>query len=114
MDIVTTNRPWGSFTRYTLNELSTVKLIYINQGEELSLQYHNKREEFWKVIKGNPKIIIGDREVHANEGDEFSVPLKILHRIGAPENNVVILEISKGEFDEEDIVRVEDKYNRAQ
>ncbi len=113
MDSATTKRPWGSFTRFTNNELSTVKLLYVNQGEQLSLQYHNHREEFWKVMKGSPDIVIG-ADIHSgNEGDEFFIPVKTNHRISAPKDNVVILEISKGEFDEDDIVRVEDKYNRV-
>jgi mannose-6-phosphate isomerase-like protein (cupin superfamily) len=113
MDSVTTNRPWGSFTRFTNNEESTVKLLYVNKDEKLSLQYHNKREEFWKVIEGNPEITVGDKVVLAQKGDEFFIEKKVNHRISAPENNVIILEISKGEFDEEDIVRLDDKYNRV-
>lgn len=112
MEIETTKRPWGSFTRFTNNELSTVKILNVNQGEELSLQYHNKREEFWKVLTGTPKIVIGEEVFDAKEGDEFSVLVGVKHRISAPNDNVSILEISKGEFDENDIVRLEDKYHR--
>jgi mannose-6-phosphate isomerase-like protein (cupin superfamily) len=114
MNPITTKRPWGSFTRYTHNELSTVKLINVNQGETLSLQYHNKRQEFWKVIKGNPELVLGEEKKLANEGDEFFIETKMKHRISAPTNDVVILEISLGEFDEEDIIRLEDKYGRVQ
>ncbi len=113
MNPVTTKRPWGSFTRFTNNELSTVKLLYVNQGEQLSLQYHNHREEFWKVIKGSPDVVIGNENHSASEGEEFFIGVNTNHRISAPKDNVVILEISKGEFDENDIVRVEDKYNRT-
>lgn len=114
MNPVTTKRPWGSFTRYTNNEQSTVKLLNVNQGEILSLQYHNKREEFWKVIKGNPVLVLGDDTKEATEGEEFIIPVGMKHRISALKDNVVILEISMGEFDEEDIVRLEDKYGRVQ
>lgn len=112
MNSETTKRPWGSFTRFTNNELSTVKLLNVNKGEQLSLQYHTKREEFWKIISGNPQIVIGDETFEAKEGDEFVVAVNTKHRISAPNDNIVILEISKGEFDEDDIVRLEDKYNR--
>ena len=112
MNSLTTKRPWGSFTRFTNNEVSTVKLLYINKGEETSLQYHTHREEFWKIIKGNPKIVVGDNVYSPSEGEEFKVLSNTSHRISAPENDVVILEISKGEFDEDDIMRIEDKYNR--
>ncbi len=112
MEPITTKRPWGSFTRFTNNEPSTVKLLHVNKGEQLSLQYHEKREEFWKVIEGSPKIVVGEETFVAQVGDEFNVAIKVKHRISAPNDNVVILEISRGEFDEDDIVRLEDVYGR--
>ncbi len=112
MNSSTTKKPWGSFTRFTDNEPSTVKLIDVNLGEALSLQYHSKRTEFWKVMKGNPELVIGEETLIAKEGDEFTIGPMVKHRISAPEGDVTILEISTGEFDEEDIVRLEDKYNR--
>lgn len=113
MNPETTKRPWGSFTRFTQNEISTVKLLNISKGEELSLQYHMKRDEFWKVISGSPEITIGDDKFDANVGDEFNIGAETKHRISAPYDDVVILEIATGEFDEDDIVRLEDKYNRV-
>ena len=113
MDSTTTKRPWGSFTRFTNNEPSTVKLLYITKGEEFSLQYHTHREEFWKIIKGSPEVVIGDKTEHPKEGDEFLVQPHTNHRISAPYDDIVVLEISKGQFDEDDIVRIEDKYNRV-
>ena len=112
MEIITTERPWGSFTRFTNNESSTVKILNVNKGEELSLQYHNKREEFWRVLKGSPRIVIGDDTFDSKEGDVFNVGVGVKHRISAPVDNVEILEIGRGDFDENDIVRLEDKYNR--
>ena len=113
MNPVTTKRPWGSFTRFTNNEPSTVKILRINKGEEFSLQYHSHREEFWKIIKGNPEIIIGTKVENPHEGGEFVIAPHVAHRISAPRDDVVVLEISKGHFDEDDIVRIEDKYNRV-
>ncbi len=112
MNSTATIKPWGSFVSFTNNEVSTVKLLYITKGEEFSLQYHLNRDEFWRVIKGSPKIIIGEKTIDSGEGEEFFVPAKTNHRVGAPIDDVVILEISKGVFDENDIVRLEDKYNR--
>lgn len=113
MDSTTTEKPWGSFVSFTHNEKTTVKLLYINKGEEFSLQYHLKRDEFWRVISGHPHVFIGEKDLSSKEGDEFFVPAKTNHRISAPVDNVVVLEISKGDFDENDIVRIEDKYNRV-
>ena len=107
------NRPWGKFEQFSLNEISTVKIISVNPNEELSLQYHNKREEFWRVIDGEALIYIGDEIKKGKQDDEFFIPLKTNHRIKTEESSVRILEISFGEFDENDIVRLEDKYNRT-
>lgn len=113
MESETTKRPWGSFTRFTNNEPSTVKLLYIKKGEEFSLQYHTHRQEFWKIIKGSPEVIIGDKKENPKEGDEFLIEPNTKHRIHAPIDDVVVLEISRGQFDENDIVRLEDDYNRV-
>lgn len=112
MEPITTKRPWGSFTRFTNNEPSTVKLLNVNKDGQLSLQYHSKREEFWKILIGTPVIVIGDEVFYAKPGDEYMVGLGVKHRISAPNDDVLILEISRGEFDEDDIVRIEDKYGR--
>lgn len=113
METITVSRPWGSFERITHNKLSTVKVIYVNKGEQLSLQYHNHRDEFWKVLLGTPVFTIGDDMVDSKVGDEYQIPAKKQHRISAPNDDVVILEVATGDFDEDDIVRLEDKYNRA-
>lgn len=112
MDIIKVSRPWGTFERFTHNEPSTVKLLYIKKGESLSLQYHNHRDEFWKIVVGNPDVTLDDKIIHAHVGDEFTSPAKTHHRISAPVDDVVFLEIATGDFDEEDIVHLEDKYNR--
>ena len=112
MNPTTTKRPWGSFTRFPNNAPSTVKILHINKGEEFSLQYHTHREEFWKIIKGNPEVIIGDKTEHPHEGDEFLIKPHVNHRIFAPIDDVLVLEISTGQFDEDDIIRIEDKYGR--
>ncbi len=112
MEKYSENRPWGKFEQFSLNEVSTVKIIYVNKNEELSLQYHKKREEFWKIIDGNPIITIGDKEIEAKKDDEFFIPIETKHRIKTKDSPSRILEISFGNFDEKDIVRLEDKYNR--
>lgn len=105
-------RPWGKFVCYTHNQASTVKIITVSPNQQLSLQYHSKRSEFWKILKGDPTITIGNKVVMAVVGDEFFVDKGVQHRIAANENQVEILEIAFGDFDETDIVRLEDKYGR--
>jgi len=113
MKSITHTRPWGSFIEFTKNKPSTVKILVVNKGEEFSLQFHKNREEFWRVLSGTPTIIIGDKEFVAKEGDEFIVKKGEKHRVRAKDKEARILEISFGEFDEGDIVRIEDKYGRV-
>ena len=113
MKSTTTERPWGSFTQFTHNQESTVKTILVKAGEQLSLQHHKKRDEFWKVLKGNPILTIGEEKISAHEGEEFNIMKGVNHRITAGDQDVHILEISTGDFDEDDIIRLEDKYGRS-
>lgn len=112
MDPKTLIRPWGKEFEYTLNTPSTVKILVVNPNEELSLQFHHKRSEFWRILSGNPTIVIGDKTIESHPGDEFFIPAETLHRIKAVDH-AEVLEISLGEFQESDIVRKEDKYGRS-
>jgi mannose-6-phosphate isomerase len=110
--IAVEKRPWGKFERYTLNEQCTVKLVYLDKDKRLSLQYHNNRSEFWKVINGPVKVQIGDEARVLNTGESITIPKKTVHRLIGAGKDAIILEISMGEFDESDIVRLEDDYKR--
>ena len=105
-------RPWGNFERFTLNEKTTVKIITVDAGQSISLQTHEHRDEFWRVISGSGVIRIGDKENDAREGDMFFSPRGSEHRVTGGEGGTVFLEIAFGDFDEKDIKRLEDKYGR--
>lgn len=109
----TEERPWGGFREFVENEKDTVKILFIRKGETFSLQRHHHRDEFWRVLSGSPDITIGDKTIRAKVGDEFEIPPEINHRISASTDDVEVLEISRGKFEENDIVRIEDKYGRT-
>ena len=113
MKIYSENRPWGKFEKFHENKSCTVKLIYVNANSRLSLQYHKKRSEFWKVIKGTAMVEIDERTVTLQEGETITIPRQTKHRVLALENDCIILEIAYGKFDENDIVRLEDDYHRV-
>ncbi|MDP3995834.1 MAG: hypothetical protein Q8P74_01140, partial [bacterium] len=52
-------RPWGGFIKFIDNKPCTVKILFIEKGGSLSLQSHKLREEFWYLISGKIKVIIG-------------------------------------------------------
>lgn len=105
-------KPWGNFEQFTENELVTVKILTVKPQESLSLQYHHKREEFWKVLSGRGEIRIGDSVFAGKEGDEYFIGRGQKHRLSTKKEEIKILEISFGDFEETDIVRLKDKYNR--
>ena len=114
MKTLIVKKPWGQFDQFTRNEITTVKILSINPNTSLSLQYHNHRAEFWKILSGHPVLTVGAKKINANPGDEFMIAKKELHRIEAQNDSAQVLEISYDDnFDENDIIRIEDKYGRA-
>lgn len=108
----TEKRPWGTFTEFTKNETSTVKLITVDDGGELSLQYHHHRDEFWQIVSGVGIVTIGKEQLTAKAGDHFFIPRGTNHRAKGVGGQLIFMEISFGDFDESDIVRLEDHYGR--
>ncbi len=105
-------RPWGNFERFTLNERTTVKIVTVNAGEAISLQTHGDRDEFWRVLAGSGFITIGENRTEARAGDEFFCPRGAQHRVEGGSGSLALLEIAFGEFNENDIKRLEDRYGR--
>jgi len=107
------DRPWGYFRQFCENTPATVKIIVVKPNERLSLQSHEKREEFWLVISGSGIAEVGDELRKIKIDDEIIIPLKTKHRLTAGASGIKIMEISYGEFSEDDITRYEDKYGRV-
>lgn len=106
------DRPWGSFDEFIQNTPCTVKLIMVNPKECLSLQYHHYRNEFWVILTGSGFVTIGDKHEEAVAGDRYEIKKGEHHRVEAGREGLMFLEIATGEFNENDIVRLEDKYGR--
>ena len=113
MGVYSEKRPWGYFEKFHENRPSTVKLLNINANARLSLQYHAKREEFWRIVKGSALIEVDDKKLSLSEGDEVIIPRGARHRIRAQNSGCIVLEISYGDFDEGDITRLADDYERV-
>ncbi len=113
LDVYVEERPWGKFEKYIDNQKCTVKILYLKPNAQTSVQYHSLRDEWWKVIKGSVLIMVDNQEYQLKENDSFSIKRGSVHQIINLEHVSWILEISTGEFKEEDIVRVKDIYNRT-
>lgn len=107
-------RPWGAFRRFTHNQVSTVKIITVNPGQVLSLQLHRHRDELWVALDPDLRVTVGERTWQPEPYEEIYIPRRTRHRAaGAGPHPSRWLEIAFGEFDEEDIVRLEDRYGRG-
>jgi len=91
-----------------------VKIITVVPGGTLSRQFHSHRDELWVILDPGARVELGKEVIDPPTGEKLFIPCKTVHRLSAVGDRAVrILEISFGEFDEEDIVRLEDAYGRV-
>ncbi|MEO7058432.1 MAG: phosphomannose isomerase type II C-terminal cupin domain [Lapillicoccus sp.] len=112
-NVIRSVRPWGEFEQFVSNERSTTKIITVAPGQRLSLQRHVHRDELWHVIDGPVHVVVGSDERTLATGERVFVPRGTIHRMGNPGAAAVrVLEVAFGDFDEDDIERLEDDYSR--
>jgi len=108
------NRPWGRWEEYLNEETYRLKRIIVNPGKRLSLQWHRYRSEHWVVVKGQGVITLGSEDRPIKQGDTFVIPIEVIHRVSnTGSDDLVIIETQMGKCDENDIVRIEDDWNRT-
>lgn len=109
-------RPWGEFYGWNEGKRWYLKTIHIKPGKRLSLQYHRHRSELWTLVEGDATatIHVNGREVRTalEIGRPVTVPLQAVHRLESKKGGVIV-EVALGDFDEADIVRIEDDHGRA-
>lgn len=110
------HRPWGWYDTIDEGECFKVKRILINPKASLSLQKHHHRAEHWVVVKGNAEITNGNKIFLLSVNQSTFIPLGEVHRISNPGiTPLEIIEVQSGSYlAEDDIVRFEDSYGRAQ
>ncbi|REE98389.1 phosphomannose isomerase type II C-terminal cupin domain [Thermomonospora umbrina] len=112
-EILTEVRPWGRFERFTWNEPTTVKIIHVAPGQRLSLQRHRHRDELWVALDPGAVFEVAGRRIEPEVGERVLVRAGDTHRLESSGPAVRILEIAFGDFDEDDIERLDDAYGRA-
>ncbi len=108
------SRPWGEY-EILLDEWNVkVKRIRVKPNKRLSYQYHNKRREEWIVVKGNLTIILDDDKVFRYPGESIHIPIGARHRAwNETDEDVIFIEVQTGTyFGEDDIIRLEDDFDR--
>jgi mannose-6-phosphate isomerase len=111
--IVEDIRPWGKFRRFPHENAGSVKIITVEPGRRLSLQYHDGRAEFWIVLDPGLEVTVRDRVWQAARNEEILIPRRAPHRIrNIGQAPARVMEIWIGRSSEADIVRLEDDYGR--
>ena len=108
------DRPWGKYFVLADEPHYKLKRIEVQPGHRLSYQFHHKRQEQWTIIEGNATVILNDEEISLSYGESIFIPQGAKHRImNQSDKLVVFIEVQTGTyFGEDDIVRIQDDYER--
>ena len=115
VDDTKVQKPWGYELHWAITDRYLGKILHINRGEALSLQYHDLKDEYQYVLHGAVDIEIGGPDgalstLRMKAGDTLHITPGTRHRITAIED-ADIVEVSTPEID--DVVRLEDRYGRV-
>lgn len=108
-------RPWGRWEVLETGPGFAVKRISVKPGAILSLQLHHHRSEHWVIVQGRARVTRGEAVMDLVAGEHVHIPVETAHRIENPGGELMeFIEVQQGEkLDENDIVRLEDRYGRV-
>ncbi|NLJ37519.1 MAG: cupin domain-containing protein [Candidatus Atribacteria bacterium] len=110
------NKPWGYYAIIDQGPHYKIKKIVVNPGYRLSLQVHFHRNEYWLVTRGKALVTIGDQTFFLFPNQSTYIPLQTLHRMeNRGDEPLEVIEVQNGDcVSEEDIIRIEDDFNRSE
>jgi len=108
-------KPWGHEIVFAENERYAGKILHLEAGHCLSLQYHERKDETIYVLTGEVLLAVGEEEGSMTEitlspGESYRIRPGLRHRMSASAPADMV-EVSSPELD--DVVRLEDDYGRA-
>lgn len=103
------DKPWGREVWYADESLYAGKVLAVSAGHRLSLQYHERKTETLMVLSGEVEIRLGDAASVGLPGSAFTIRPGTIHRFTARVDSI-LLEVSTSDL--EDVVRLEDDYDR--
>jgi mannose-1-phosphate guanylyltransferase/mannose-6-phosphate isomerase len=108
-------RPWGFYECLIQGDRFQVKRIVVTPGRKLSLQKHFHRAEHWVVVNGSALVTRDDETFLVRENESVYLPLGCVHRLENPGKiPLALIEVQSGAYlGEDDIVRIDDVYNRT-
>lgn len=122
-----TERPWGEFETLAEFKVDTdmysdlpgtdvvIKRLTVKPEQRLSYQTHKMRREKWVIVQGRGILVKDDLERWVSKGSVVEIRQGVKHRIinKHTEVDLILVEVSEGKFDENDIERLADDYGRA-
>lgn len=109
-------RPWGEFWVLEDTHEYKVKRIKVTPKGRLSYQYHKFRSEIWTIVSGNAVVVLDGEEMKFTKGEVVKIPLGAKHRLHNPStsDDLIVIEVQLGTyFGEDDIIRIQDDYDRT-
>jgi len=103
-------KPWGFEAIWARNTKYVGKILHINAGHRLSLQYHEVKDETIYVLEGTLNLEVNYDKLTMQPGESYRIKPTVVHRFGAGSADVKLVEVSTPELS--DVVRVEDDYGR--
>jgi mannose-6-phosphate isomerase len=108
-------KPWGYELVFAHTDRYVGKLLHVDAGHALSLQYHERKDETLYLAAGSLEFQVEeDGELVMRElrlGEAYHIPPFTRHRMIAGPEGCDLIEVSTPEL--EDVVRLEDRYGRA-
>lgn len=113
VNVITVPKPWGHETIWAHTNRYLGKILHINAGHTLSLQYHERKDETVHLLSGELiyRVKLGDNleDMHLTRGQSFRITPGTVHQMEAV-TDCDVLEASTAEPD--DVVRLQDRYGR--
>lgn len=109
------HRPWGSYQSVDNGARHQVKRIVVKPGGRLSLQKHHHRAEHWIVVRGAAQVTVDEMVKTVHENESIYIPMGAVHRLENPGKIMLeLIEVQTGSYlGEDDIIRIEDDYQRS-
>ncbi|MFZ2154649.1 MAG: mannose-1-phosphate guanylyltransferase/mannose-6-phosphate isomerase [Bradyrhizobium sp.] len=114
-DHIKVHRPWGSYQSVDNGDRHQVKRIIVKPGGRLSLQKHHHRSEHWIVVRGAARVTVNETVKTVHENESIYIPIGAVHRLENPGKiPLELIEVQTGSYlGEDDIIRIEDDYQRS-
>ena len=108
-------KPWGYELIFAHTDRYVGKILHVNAGQALSLQYHEVKDETLYLAEGEVELVVEENGGMVSRtlkgGESYRIVPYTKHRMVAGENGCDIIEVSTPELD--DVIRLEDRYGRA-